>query len=77
MSRKFKTFQVWIGGSQLLDIEAPSKKAAKSYARSRLGVERLPKDTCVCEIPPDYYNSMIENNRRMVKGTGLCTTDLY
>ncbi|MDW7726824.1 MAG: hypothetical protein SCH70_06860 [Candidatus Methanoperedens sp.] len=77
MSRKFKKFQVWIGGSRLMDVEAPSEKAARKYARNSLGVERLPKDTCVCEIPLDYYDGMIKNNREMVKGTSLCTTDLY
>ncbi|MBE0522239.1 MAG: hypothetical protein IBX39_08270, partial [Candidatus Methanoperedenaceae archaeon] len=74
MNRKFKKFEVWVGGSWPIYIEAPSEQDARAHARHILEVKRPPNDTGVWETPPGYFDGIIENNRQMVKGTGLCTT---
>jgi hypothetical protein len=77
MSRQLKKYQVWLGGSRLVDVEASSEQEARESVRKSFGMKRLPNDTCVCQTPWNYYDKMIENNRESIKGTGLCLTDLY
>lgn len=77
MQKQLKKYQVWVGGSRLIDVKAFSEREARESVRIYLGVKRLPNDTGVCQIPWDYYDKMIEHNRALIKGTGLCLTDLY
>ena len=50
-------------------VDAKNKKEAerkaRKYVREWLGVKRLPKDTGVCIIPPDYYDRMVRHNKRI------------
>ncbi len=72
-----KKFTVWIGGNKRMDTIASSKREALQDARDWLGVKRLPEGTCVLAYEPGYFEKIAEENLRLVKGTGLCTTDLY
>jgi len=59
-------YQVWLGGSSLMDVPqgvAKNPREAKKWAREWLGIKRLPKDTCVCEISAGYYDDIVRMNR--------------
>jgi hypothetical protein len=62
-------YQVWLGGSTLVDhVYATSKTAAMKKARDIIlhgfSLKRLPAGTCVCKISPGYYEEIAEMNRR-------------
>ena len=58
-------YQVWVGGSDLMDVpQGIAKKDARKWAREWLGIKRLPKDTCVCEISDHYYDDIVRMNQR-------------
>lgn len=77
MHRGKRKYTVWIGGNQRMDTQESSKASALQNARNRLGVKRLPEGTCAIAYEPGYFEKIADENRRLVKGTGLCTTDLY
>lgn len=56
-------YQVWLGGTDLHDVEAESKEEALRFIRQWYGYKRLPAETMVNEIPSDYYDSMVRNNQ--------------
>ncbi len=58
-----KKFQVWLGGSDLCDVIANSKKEALRQIRDFYGYRRLPKGTFVCEISWNYYDQIVKNNQ--------------
>jgi hypothetical protein len=57
-------FQVWLRGSDLVDVHCETEQEARAFVRDYYGYKRLPNGTCVCEIPPGYYQEIIESNRR-------------
>ncbi len=57
-----RKFQVWIGGTAPLDIEAGNEQGARQQARDILGVERLPYGSIVCEISHEYYKEIVAIN---------------
>ena len=69
--------QVWLGGWDLVDVtvdarnETEAKKKARAYVRDWLRQwtgkkgKRLPKGTTVCIIPPNYYDEIVENNKKI------------
>lgn len=58
-------FQVWLRGSELIDITAENKTSALKYVREEiLEVKRLPNGTTVNEIPPDYYQKIADMNSK-------------
>lgn len=76
MSKRLKKYQVWLRGSSRIDMTAHSEQGARESVRNSLRIKRLPNDTCVYEIPWNYYDRMIANNRDYIRGTGLCLTDI-
>lgn len=60
-----KHYQVWLRGSDLHDVRANTKNEARQYIRNFYGFKRLPRRTAVIEIPPDYYNAMVDNNLKI------------
>ena len=60
-----RNYQVWLRGSDLNDVRANSEEEAREYIRKFYGFKRLPKGTAVIEIPPGYYDQMVENNREI------------
>jgi hypothetical protein len=60
-----RNYQVWLRGYDLNDVKADTEKEAREYIRKFYGFKRLPKGTAVIEIPPGYYDQMVENNRKI------------
>jgi len=58
-----KKYQVWLRGSDLCDVMANSEEEARQQIRDFYGYKRLPPGTYVCEIPWNYYDSMVKNNQ--------------
>ena len=58
-----KKYQVWLRGSDLCDIMANSEEEARQQIRDFYGYKRLPPGTYVCEIPWNYYDSIVKNNQ--------------
>ena len=56
-------FQVWVRGSDLYDISAENERMARKTIKEFFGFKRLPKNTHVCKIPENYYDSMVKNNQ--------------
>jgi len=63
--------QVWLEGHSLCDVtvyaknEREAKEKARKYMREWLEVKRLPKDTSVNIIPPNYYDQIVRENKRI------------
>jgi hypothetical protein len=60
-----RNYQVWLRGYDLNDVKADTENEAREYIRKFYGFKRLPKGTAVIEIPPEYYDQMVENNRKI------------
>ncbi len=58
-----KKYQVWLRGSDLCDVMANSEEEARQQIRDFYGYKTLPPGTYVCEIPWNYYDSMVKNNQ--------------
>ena len=58
-----KKYQVWLRGSDLCDVMANSEEEAGQQIRDFYGYKRLPPGTYVCEIPWNYYGSIVKNNQ--------------
>lgn len=57
-----RKFQVWVGGTTLLDIEAGNGQEARQQARELLNLARLPRGTTLYEIPHNYYKEIVALN---------------
>jgi hypothetical protein len=62
---KVKHYQVWLRGSDLHDVRASNKAEARKLVKEFYGYKRLPRGTCVIEIPSNYYEQMVENSERI------------
>lgn len=60
-----RKYQVWLRGSELIDITAENKTSALKYVREEiLEAKRLPNGTTINEIPFDYYKQIAEMNSK-------------
>lgn len=58
-------YQVWLRGSELIDITAENKASALKYVREEiLEVRRLPNGTTINEISFGYYKQIVEMNNK-------------
>jgi hypothetical protein len=64
---KTKHYQVWLRGSDLCDVRASNKAEARKQVKEFYGYKRLPRGTCVIEIPSNYYERMVENKGKSRK----------
>lgn len=74
-NKKFKFFIPGIVG--YMEFYGENERDAREAARSWLGVKRLPRDTFVEPYNHKSAEFIRKSNEQLVKGTGLCTTDLY
>lgn len=75
MEKKFKFFVPGIVG--YMQFYGEDERAAREAARSWLAVKRLPSNTFVEPYDHKSAEFIRKSNEQLVKGTGLCTTDLY
>lgn len=59
-----RKYQVWVRGSILHDVEAKNKTCALKEVRETHGFKRLPSGTAINEIPPGYYEDIVEMDRK-------------
>lgn len=65
------------GNGFTMEFYGKDEKEARESAREWLGVKRLPDGTFVEPYNHKSTEFIRKSNRELVKGTGLCTTDLY
>jgi len=74
-SKKFKFFIP--GCMSYMEFYGTDENDARETARSWFGVKRLPRGTFVEPYDHKSAEFIRKSNEQLVKGTGLCSTDLY
>ncbi len=76
--RDTKMFTFFVPGhSFTMEFYGENERKAREAAREWLGMKKLPSGTFVEPYNHKSAEFISKSNKELVKGTGLCTTDLY